>query len=264
MKKMILVNLLLATCLLVVGQKSADKISKWYLKPAGGINIPITSLFKGEVTDNLFEYDDHSYYWQVISADFYFHKNWGLEFTYQGSSSKNIAGRAARFDSEMTERYSDDYYVKPTSSALFGESSTWIGGNIEKGYLGIVYRIEKPRLLFLYKLFIGVTSFRTDWAGVILKEKGTNTIIEIQYDTGKRPNDHFTIAPGFTFGYRLSKRFVVNAVILYSFFKTDIAFTEVTRNKYTGETIYSTTNYTKDIHILSIGLGIIIELKPVF
>ena len=261
MKKIIIVLLILNSFNCAFGQEKPNTYPRWYLKPAAGINIPITNLLSGEITDNLFEYDDNSYYWQVISGDYFFSQKWGIEFTFQASAAKRISGRADKFNSEIQNKYSEDYFVSPSSGAQYDEFNI-ISGNFGKGYLGIVYRVEKPKYIFMPKLFVGVTSFYTDWGRADLKKKGTNTILELSYSSGKRPNEHFTIAPALTFGYRLSKRFIANVDFLYSYYKTNIEFIEVTRNTFTEETSYRTIDYKKNIHTLTIGIGLIIESKP--
>lgn len=260
MKKLFVIILISVFFNSAFGQDNQNTYSKWYLKPAAGQNIPITNLLSGEVTDDLFEYSDNSYYWQVISGNFFFSKNWGLELTYQAGNSSDISGRAARFNKIMQKMYTEDYFVSSSSGAEYDDFNP-ILGNIERGYLGIVYRIEKTKLILLPKLFIGVTSFYTDWGSADLKEKGTNTVIRISYNSGQRPNDHFTIAPAVTFGYRLSKRLIANIDLLYSYYKTNIEFIEETRNTFTEETSYKIIDYKKNIHTLTIGIGLTIELK---
>ena len=261
MRKVIIAISFLFFSSLVSAQDSTNIYSKWYVKPAAGVNIPITNLLSNKIPDNLFEYDDNSYYWQILSASFFFSANWGLEFTYQAGHSQSISGRAERFNQKLEEKYGENFFVTPSSGAQYDNTSL-IGGSIQRGYLGIVYRYEKPKYIMLPKLSIGVTSFYTDWGKADLKEKGTNNVYKLSYDSGKRPNDHFTIAPSFTFGYRLSKRIIANIDFLYSYYRTDIEFVEELRNTFTNEIITETIDYKKDIHTLTIGLGFIIELKP--
>ncbi len=246
---------------LLSAQDSTNTYSKWYIKPGVGVNIPITNLLSNEITDDLFEYDDNSYYWQILSASFFFSAKWGLEFTYQASHSQSISSRAERFNQKLEEKYGETYFVTPSSGAKYDNSSL-IGGSIARGYLGIVYRYEKPKYILMPKLSIGVTSFYTNWGKADLKEKGTNTVYKLSYNSGKRPNDHFTIAPSFTFGYRLSKRIIANIDILYSYYNTDIEFVEELRNTFTNKIITETIDYKKNIHTLTVGIGVIIELKP--
>lgn len=262
MKKILILLLVLNSVDSALGQVKPEKYSKWYLKPAAGINIPISALLSGEITDNLIEYDDNAYYWQVISGNFFLSQKWGVEFTFQASTSKCISVRTDRFNAEIQQKYGEDYFIKPSSGPLYDDFDI-VGGDIERGYLGIVYRIEKQRYIFLPKLFIGVTSFYIERGVADLKEKGTNTVLKLSYSSGKRPNDHFTVAPAFTFGYRLSKRFIANIDLLYSYYKTDIKFTEEIRNTFTEETSYKTINYNKNIHTLTIGIGLILEVNPV-
>ncbi|MCK9208905.1 MAG: hypothetical protein M0P66_17475 [Salinivirgaceae bacterium] len=261
MKKVIISILFLIFSGLLSAQDSTNTYSKWYIKPAAGINIPITNLLSNEIPDNLFEYDDNSYYWQILSASYFFSSKWGLEFTFQAGHSQSISGRAERFNQDLEEKYGENYFVTASSGAQFDNFSL-IGGSIQRGNLGIVYRYEKRKYIFMPKLSIGVTSFYTDWGEADLKEKGTNTVYKLSYDSGKRPNDHFTIAPSFTFGYRLSNRIIANIDILYSYYKTDIEFVEEIRNTFTNEIVTETIDYKKNIHTLTVGFGVIIELKP--
>lgn len=245
----------------VFGQVKSNTYYKWYLKPAGGINIPITNLLSGEITDNLFSYSDHSYYLQFLSGNFFFSQKWGVEFTFQACASNSIYGGTDRFSSEIHRKYDKDYFVSPSTSEQNGLEYI-LTENFGRGYLGVVYRIEKPKYILLPKLFIGVTSFFTNWGSADLKEKGTNTVMKISYSSGAGPNHHFTLAPGFSFGYRISKRVIANIDFIYSYYKTNIEFVEETRNTFTDETSYNTIDYRKNIHTLTIGIGLIIELRP--
>ena len=262
MNRLIIILLSLSCWSNLFAQDKSNTFSKWHLKPAAGLNIPLTNILSGEVTDNLFEYDDNSYYWQILSASFFFSAKWGLDFTYQAGHSQDILGRAERFNQALEEKYGDNYFVTPSSGAIY-DNFTLFGGSIQRGYLGLVYRHEKSRFIFLPKFAIGVTSFYTDWGRADLKEKGTNTFNTIHFTSGKRPNDHFTIAPSLTFGYRLSKRIIANIDVLYSYYKTDIQFIEEYSNAFTNEVQIETIDYKRNMQTLTIGLGVIIELKPV-
>lgn len=242
-------------------QENSNTYSKWYVKPAFGLNIPLTKLLSGEITDNLFEYSDNSIYWQILSANYFFSAKWGIEFTYQAGCSQRISSRFESFKGKIEEEFGDKYFVSTSSGAEYNNFSI-IGGSIERGYLGLVYRYEKPNYVFLPKLLIGVTSFYTDWGSAHLKEKGSNTFYKLFYNSGERPNDHYIIAPSFTFGYRLNRRLIANFDLLYSCYKTDIEFVKEMRNTFTEEIAIETIDYKKNIHTLSVGFGLIIELKP--
>jgi outer membrane protein W len=70
------------------------------------------------------------------------------------------------------------------------------------------------------------------------------------------------LAPSVTFGYKFSKRIMANVDVQYSYFKTNIKYTEEKNNLFTKEkTTIQTIDYKKNVHTLSIGLGLIIQLK---
>ncbi len=263
MKARLLVVFVCITLSSVFSQEDADIYSKLYIKPAIGINLPITNLLQGEVTDDLFKYSDNSFYYQILSGNFFFSKHWGIEFTYQAGYSNSISGRADRFQNKMQKMYGKDYFVSTESGAQYNGVNP-ILGDIERGYLGLVYRIEGNKFILLPKLLLGIVSFSTDWATIDLKEKGTNNVLKISYDSGRRPNDYFTIVPAVTFGYRLSERIIANVDILYSYYKTNIEFIEKTRNTFTEEISNKTIDYKKNVNTLTIGIGLIIEFAPIY
>ena len=244
------------------GQSNASAFSKWYVKPAVGINIPLTRFKAGETTDLLIEYNDNSFYWQLISGNYFFHRNWGLEFTFQASSYSGALDKNRLFNQEMYRQYADDYFVSPSSSGQY-DRFDFFGGNVGRGYLGVVYRLEQPKFILLPRFFVGVTSFYSNWARTKLKEKGTNTILEVFHTSGEKPNDYLTLSPALTVGYRLSRRMIANLDCQYSYFKTDITFKESIRNTFTESTTVRTFDYHKNIHTLTTGIGVIFELRPV-
>lgn len=259
MKKILIILLMFSSIKCAFSQTDSRTYSKWHLSPGAGINLPLTKLFSGEITDNLIEFDDHSYYLKYISGSYFFSDKWGLEFAFQLNVAKSILGRGDRFNAQILDQYGDDYFV------TYGFGTPYYGDNIitssfSRGGLGLVYRIEKPKYIILPKIFIGTTAFDTDWGNAYLKEKGTHTVLELSYKSENGSGDNLTIAPGLLFGYRLSKRFIANFDLLYSYYKTDFQFVKELRNTFTEEVWTETIDYNKGIHTLSMGVGLIIEL----
>lgn len=238
--------------------------SKWQVRPSVGLNIPLTKLFNGTATDNLIDYyDGTTYYLQVISASWFFHKHWGVEFNYQGSFSNKITGqkRDSKFSKILENEYQNQYFVTPSSGAFYGDDNI-IVGNIERGLIGIIYRKEFNKFLIHPKFAIGVTSFYTDWGNATLKEKNSNTLLKVTYSTGGRPNDHFTTATSLIVGYKFSKRIFWNLEIMTSYYKTNFTFTKEIIDLTTGQkTVAEYSKYRKDIFTLTLGTGLIIVLK---
>lgn len=261
MKKLIIVMLILNLYPVLIAQENSPIYSKWYFKPAAGVNLPVTKLLTGEISDYLLEYDDYSWYGQLIAGGYFFNSTWGLEFSFQPGYSGKLSGRAEKFANEVELEYGDSYFVTVGSSAAYSQSD-FSGGTIQRGYLGLVYRIEKPHIVILPKFSIGVTSFYTDFGSATLKEKGTNTLLKLRYESGQRPNDHLTLAPSVTIGYRLSKRVLATMDAMYSYYKTDIVFTEELRNTFTEEVSNRSFEYRRQLNTFSLGLGLIVEFYP--
>ncbi len=260
MKNTVILLVLVAAFNNLFGQEKTNSYSRFYLKPAGGINIPITKLLSGEIIDNLIEFDDNTYYTQFVSGNYFFSPKWGVELTYQTSSSEKISDQNVDSNTALEQKYGDTYFVSRKS---FANVDLFMGGGIHKGYLGVVYRIEKPRFAIMPKFAFGITSFTTNSKSVFLKEKNSNSIYELSYKPEKKVNDNFMLAPSFTFGYKFTKRIMANVDVQYSYFKTNIKYIEEKTNLFTAEkTTIQTIDYNKNVHTLSIGLGLIIRYCP--
>lgn len=256
MRKQFFISLILSLLTLYsFSQDTMSYKSKWQTKPTVGFNIPITKLLKGDVTDYLFGFDDHSFYWQVLSISYFFQKHWGVEFNYQPGSSKRISKRGDKFLQSMQSEYGNDYFVTPSTGASI------FAGNIERGYMGLIYRLESKRFFIYPKISIGVTSFYTDWGEAYLKEKNSNKVITVSYSSGEIPNDFFTIAPSLTLGYKLTKRVFFNVELLTSYYKTNITYIKTTTDLNSGQSFNEETEYKRNMFNLSLGAGLIIVIK---
>lgn len=171
MSKGILILFLIFFSIALAAQDSTHTYSKWQIKTAAGLNFPITSLLSNRITDNLLEYDDNSFYWQVISATYFFSAKWGLDYTYHAEHSNAIFGRNERFYQELEEVYGDTYFISPTLDSQFN-NFTWVVGSFGRGHLGIVYRYEKSKFIFLPKFSIGGTTIHSNRETSLLKQRG--------------------------------------------------------------------------------------------
>lgn len=241
-------------------QDSLRYQSKWQVRPSFGITIPLTNLLKGDETDYLMAFDDQLYYCQVLSASYFFHKHWGVEFDFQISSSSSIRHRDDKFTRYVQSEYGNDYYVSPSTGANFDDSNV-LSGDIQRGYLGLVYRLESNRFFIYPKFLIGVTSFYTDWGKAYLKEKNSNRVVMLHYSPSRMPNDHFTIASSVTAGYKLTKRVFLSVDVLASHYKTDITFVKTTTDLNSGETLREENAYKTNVFSLAVGAGLIIVIK---
>jgi hypothetical protein len=253
--------ILCAFCPGSYGQTDKDTYPKLYLKPAAGFNIPLTRLMKGDFIDNLIAYDDNASYWQLISAIYMVSKNWGVELNYMAGTSGRNSVRADAFNAGVTNRYGNEYFVFPDNGADYFYKDIKVN-DIERGCLGVVYKMEKGNFVFMPRLFVSVTSFYTDWGRAYLKEKNTNLVLKVDFSAGKRPRDHFAVAPGFTFAYKLSNRIMFNIDMLYTSIKTDIKFIETTTNQLTGNIKQTGEyDYSKRLKTFTVGGGLIIVLN---
>ena len=200
------------------GQDSLYR-SQWLVSPSFGINTPITKALDNSDTNPLFQYDDHSLYYQV-SGSYFFKKHWGVCLEIQLMQGKNTTPRSDRFSKQMESSYGNNFFVTPSSGADYAASSEMDGSRV---LTGIGYRYYTTKALIYPKMLIGLQSFYTDWGTAVLKEKNSNQEISISFDPKTGPNDLFMIALGNSFGYRISRRLNLSADVMLSYFrlKTD-------------------------------------------
>ena len=250
----------------IIAQSNSDwsyKV-KWQARPSIGLNFPLKKLFNNSLTDNLIDYHDGTnYYLQVITVSYFFHKHWGVELSYQGSSSNKANGknRGNRFAEMLLNEYGANYFITPSSGASYGNSNIF-EGNVGSGLIGIIYRKEFNRFFVHPKLAFGITSFYTDWGETILKEKNSNNLLKINYSTGKLPNDHFTTATSLVVGYKITEKIFWNIEVSASYFKTDFKYKRKVIDQSTGMiSISDFSQYKKDIFMLGIGTGLNVVIK---
>ncbi|MCL2417249.1 MAG: hypothetical protein FWD02_04870 [Bacteroidales bacterium] len=251
----------------VYGREFSAYSSRWQTRPLVGVNIPITKLFKGAETDYLLSYDDRSFYWQILSVSYFFNERWGLEFNFQAGTSSRIRQRANNFVTNMQLQYSDNHYVRAGTGADFDEfHSMW--GDFHRGYLGIIYRFERNRFFIYPKFSIGLIEFSTDWGSANLMQKNSNFEHLVSYSRGIRRNGAFIIyssnlilAPSVSFGYKLSKRFFLNADVKFSYFRPNFTYEKTTTNLFTQQSTVEHFRYRKDIFTLSLGVGLIFVIN---
>lgn len=241
-------------------QDSLNYKAKWQTRPNFGVNIPITKLLDGRIPGNLFEYGDNSIYWQVLTVSYFFHRHWGVDFNFQGMTSKNITKRADIFSEAMRLEYQGNYYVTPSTGASYNFINPF-GGNFGRGFISLIYRYEKKRLFIYPKFSIGVNSIYIDWGEALLKQKNSNKLLKVSYESDIRPKDNFIMATSASFGYKLSKRFYFNLELMTSYYKTHITLTKKITDLNTTISTNEDIEYNKDIFTISIGGGLIFVIK---
>ena len=251
----------LLVCLQAVHAYSQDSLrykAKLLVDPSFGFYMPLTTLLKGDATDPLLQFDDHSHYWQVLSLSYFFHKHWGVTFTYQAGFSKSIAKKEGQFTESMQSQYSKDYYVTPSSDG--NNYDPKFMGQIQRGYLGMIYRLESRHFFMYPKLAIGLTSFYANQGRVILKQKNANDVIEIFYLPNKQGYDRFTLAASASMGYKITKRVFINLNVLSSYYKSNITYTQTTIDRDSEQRATDIIKYKKNILSLGLGAGLIIVI----
>jgi hypothetical protein len=245
----------------VYGQDTLAYKSKWQIKiPIVGnigVNIPITKLLQDTETDYLLQYKDHSYYLQLLSGSYFFHKHWGVDFNLRFGYPPKIGYRTDEFIAKVQSKYGDNYYVSAETKETKETREDFI-----QGYIGVIYRLETNRF-YVYPTFsVGYTTIWTNYWQAYLKEKNSNNEYGLFLSIEKKPSNgvSLTLASSVAFGYKLSKRVFLNADIMLSYFRPNFMFEKDFKNLYTKESTVEYFDYRKDIFTLSLGAGLIFAI----
>lgn len=250
-------------CLHTLYAYSQDSLrynTRFLVNPSFGFNRPMTTLLKGDVTDHLLDFDDHYHYWQVFSGMYFFSKHWGVALDYRAGFSKSIGKKGDHFAESLQSQYSTGYYVTAYTPGGSDTDPKFLG-QVQQGYLGVVYRLEGNRFFIYPKLAIGITSFYSNWGEAYLKQKDANDVIKIYYWPNKMPHDHFTFAASTSMGYKISKRVFINLNVLSSYYKTNITYTQTTTDLNSGQSSTDIITYKRRLLSLGLGAGLIIAIK---
>jgi len=259
MRKQILIISLF--CLLSNSLKSQDNEPsvKWFIRPSFGYTFSLNPKKFGFITDNLTTYTNQNGYWQIFSGGFFFNK-WGIEFNYLRNENNQIYNRSERFIEEVNRKYSSDYYCNIRSGIYYDPSSS-SSGLMERGSIGPIYRIKQGHLLYVFRGMIGVMSFSTDWGSVSLKEKGTNSLLKIEWSADRPVKDFFTLNPSCTFSYKITKRIQFDADVNFWLYDLDYNYTETVTDYIKNESASKLYHYQRMTIDLSVGAGIMIFIK---
>lgn len=232
---------------------------KWFVRPSFGSSFALNPKDFGFITDNLTSYSNQNFYWQVISTGHFFN-DWGIEFYYLRNYNNQSKDRFNRFSTEVSNKYGNGYFID-INTGFYYDKSTSQGNLLERGSIGPIYKIENNKTIFIFRGMIGVISFSSDWGSAYLKEKGTNSIVDVNWSSDKTVKDFFTFNPSFTFGYRITKRIVLDFDINYWFYNLDFKYNETRTDFITTETVNTGYHYKRLSNDLSIGAGFMIILK---
>lgn len=255
MRYFILIIFLLCTNTIFCSAQDPIKPMKWLVRSSADLTIPLSKTNYGYITDNLSDNKIGTFGWQIISFTRFFN-NLGVEMSITANFNPHQRNSFDRFSNAVNAKYSDGYFADISSGCIYNEPP-----NIEKFSMGPVYKLQKRRIIYIFRFLMGSTSFYTNFGSAILKEKGTNTILDIHWSPGAVPNDFFTLNPSITTGYRVTKRLFLNLDLNYWVYNMDFTYKETIKDINSKNIITTDYHYRNLVNELNIGIGLMITLK---
>jgi hypothetical protein len=259
MNKLIPVLLLFSAVQIPAFAQPEYKPITFFYRPSVGAMFATRSFSSNHIPDNLIETKFQNLFCQPLNVGF-FYRNIGIEGHLALSPVQNPQTRNSRFLKDIHLQYGDRYYTTISSSVTYdysGDSSD----PLTRGSIGPSYKIEKNRLIFVGRMMVGAVSINTNWGRVRLKEKNTNELLDIDWDTEYPNKDCFSINPSFTFAYRVNRRITFDLDLDSWFYKADVTYVESITNAVSGNVATREYRYNHFMNDISIGLGIMVIFK---
>jgi len=228
-----------------------------YIDFSFGYSIPVTTLEKGEITDQLIGYRSRYNYIRYLSATRFFNEWIGLNVHFQSCDEMEPPGLDPSLYRYLTEQYDAQYYF--TATELPPGSSNTYGRDFSQWSLGIVYRISGERFFILPQLNYGYTGFSATNVEVLLKEKNSNIYQTIEYKHDKYKDGYFTAGLGARIGWRVFNRIFLKAECGYNLFRPDFYYTITERNLAEQTSTTRLIDYAQSVHTLTFGFGLSYE-----
>lgn len=232
--------------------------NKWHIKASAGVNIPLTNFLNGNITDNLIMLNDKpTFHVQYFGFAYFFTKHWGVEadlhVNYQTQKMKE--NKQNDLKQRIFDEFEDNYFIEnkwflsPKTTSDFSCS------------LGIVYRIESGSFYFYPKLSVGFKSINVETERLMLKQKNSHNLLELQYAIDNKDIDDFIVYPfslSTSIGYKLNKKLRLNIDVATSAYYANITFNKSLKNFVTESVDIKQYHYKKTICNLYLGAGLMI------
>ncbi|RZL44790.1 MAG: hypothetical protein EOP00_19005 [Pedobacter sp.] len=255
----ILINFLALISIAVNAQTdSLNYKSKWQVKVGAGTHLSFPKL-RGINTfsDELIGYSGSAAYIQPMSVSYFWKKRWGMEFAFQFLQKNDLAARAERFERFVGQRYDNEYFVDAYSGdELYGGTPP-----VTQGWLALVYRYEKGKFLVYPKVLVGLISYEPGLGNAWLKKINANNIASLGISPENPLLERGMFGASSTFGYKLSKRFFLNAELMLSHFNNNVVYNYTFKDISTGIENKEIISYKKNIYIMNVGIGLTYVFK---
>lgn len=226
---------------------------KWIWKPSFGYTISLSPIPQRYITDNLLGYSPNRVNFQFLSLIYFFNDNWGIECTgiNQFIPDTNFEDK---FHAALRAQTPKEYYIQT--------SPLNAGSAIINFHIGPVYKVEKDRHIFTVSLpILSITNMEANFASARLKKQNSHEEIQTKWGTNETiQKDFYTFSPKASFGYRVSKRLVLNLEVGYSLYKANFVYNETTKNLLPNEVSSKEYIYNDWINDISINAGLMVVL----
>lgn len=256
--RLIAVFALLLTSFTVSAQDDGEYLPiRVMISSSFGFNTSLSSIQGGHITDDLISYERNSVYLQFISGTYFFNSNWGAGL----SMIHNVAGQSntwnARFDRSIEAAYGSQYYIDNISYEEYSSSARSLGLRF---VMGPAYKIESGKVVFIGRLYGGLTLYSTESRQYILKEKNSNEILNKRYGSNVVGRISWVINPSVSVGYRIFRRIMLSADIGYTGYSLSPSFKETTVRESTGEITTQFYSYNSFVQEINLGVGVSVIL----
>lgn len=218
-------------------QTFQDYQSKFQFQFGLGVSAALVNMFEGSETDNLIQYQQFAPNLRIFSGSFFPKKRWGVNFSFDAFDMQAMNGddKMKKFNDYLQATYSDKYHISTQYDLEDSNKEEIDLATIGRGILGVIYRIEKDRYFIYPQASIGLNTFNINNAKITLRERNSNMIEVINYDSKLKNSSLLSYHLSAKGGYKLNKVLWAHADVMLSYFRPQFSFTETRYNQTLNE-----------------------------
>ncbi|MBX3242621.1 MAG: hypothetical protein KIT80_05725 [Chitinophagaceae bacterium] len=250
--------MLQAAYLTVSGQKKFRPYRIMF-KPGVGYDLPLNTVSVNEITDQLTDMNGRGIAFQMFSIGIYPRERLGFELMFRGLSERSAGKRNDAYNRLMQERWGAAYFYDPVTpyedyGAPFESNRFTVG-------LSVNYKFDRGRIIYIPKYFFGVVEIGQSRRFHTMKQRNSNNMLLVEYDTEKYYRDLFITGPAASVVYRLNQTFGVSLDASLFWHRARASFRERHTDLFTRQHVETPYNYSGTMFRGNIGLGLVVGMS---
>lgn len=259
MRKYFICLLILHLSYLTVAGQKKFRSHRIMFRPGVGYDLPLHTVSLNEITDQLTDMNGRGLALQMFSIGIYPRERLGFELMVRGLFERGGEKRNETYNRLMQERWGAAYFYDPVTpyenyGGPFESNRSTVG-------LSVNYKFDRGRIIYIPKYFFGIVEIAQTRRSHTMKQRDSNNMLLVEYDTEKYYRDLFITGPAASVVYRLNQTFGVSLDASLFWHRAGASFRERYTDLFTRQQVETPHNYSGTMFRGNIGLGLVVGMS---